>query len=157
MEIVGFPNYLIYPDGRVWSKNGKGRFLKPAPKNSKYYYVILRNNNKGKTLTIHRLIAQHYIPNPNDYPCVDHKNRIRTDNRIDNLRWATHHMNSQNRSKLNTNTSGHSFISYDKHANNWRYEKTYDGKRYCKCSKSKIDCICYKYIILLKLCVLKNT
>ena len=156
MEIVGFPNYLIYPDGRVFGKKRK-RFLKPQRYAMGYYFVILHNIHKAKIHKIHRLIALHYIPNPNDYPCVDHINRIRTDNRIDNLRWATHEMNNQNKSKGKNNKSGHKYISFDKHKDNWRFIKSYDGKRYRKCFKSKIDCICYKYIILLKLRVLKNT
>ena len=155
MEIVGFPNYLIYPDGRVWSKNGKGRFLKPQTHTCKYYFVTLHNNNKRKTLTIHRLIAQHYIPNPNDYPCVDHINRVRTDNRIENLRWATHQMNNQNRSKMNSNTSGHSYIARSRYK--WKFQKNIDDKKYIRYFYTKTEAICYKYIILLKLRVLKNT
>ena len=158
MEIVGFPNYLIYPDGRVWSNYSEGRFLKHGKnKVSGYFYVHLSCNNKRKTLTIHRLIAEYYIPNPNDYPCVDHKNRIRTDNRIENLGWATHHMNSQNVSKNRANTSGHSLIIYNKQKDIWFCQKKYRNKKYVRYFKSKIDCICYKYIILLKLRVLKNT
>ena len=149
MEIVGFPNYLIYPDGRVFGKKRK-RFLKPQRYAMGYDIVNLYKDNKGKTHTIHRLIAEHYIPNPNNYRCVDHINRIRTDNRIDNLRWATYEMNAQNRSKMNTNKSGHSYITYYKNGNKWRFDKIYNKHRYAKCFKSKIDCICYKYIFLLK-------
>ena len=49
MEIQGFSNYLIYPDGRVWSKNGKGKFLKAHPNNLGYHKIILSDNGKRKT------------------------------------------------------------------------------------------------------------
>ena len=56
-----------------------------------------------------------------------------------------------NKSKIKTNTSGHSNISYDT-INKWRYQKTYyGGKRINKSFKSKIDALCYKYIMLLRI------
>lgn len=40
-------------------------------------------------MQIHRLVAEAYIPNPNEYPCVNHKNEVKTDNYINNLEWCT--------------------------------------------------------------------
>lgn len=51
---------------------------------------------KKKTYNLHRIIAELFIPNPENKPCVDHINRIRTDNRINNLRWATYSENNNN-------------------------------------------------------------
>lgn len=45
---------------------------------------------------IHRLIAEAFIPNPENKPCIDHINTIRHDNRIENLRWATYKENGNN-------------------------------------------------------------
>lgn len=70
MEVIGYPDYLIYPDGRVWSKKkwrgNEGRFLKPSQ--GEYLRYDLCLNGIRKPLKIHRLVAIHYIPNPENKP-----------------------------------------------------------------------------------------
>lgn len=63
--------------------------LKPTPDADGYLRVSLSKNNKGKTFKVHRLVAEAFIPNPENKPTVDHINTIRTDNRVSNLRWFT--------------------------------------------------------------------
>ena len=53
-----------------------------------YYKVDLRNGYQKKKFRVHRLIALHFIPNPNNEKEVDHINRNILDNRIENLRWV---------------------------------------------------------------------
>ena len=128
MEVQGFPKYLIYPDGRVWSKKRK-IFLKPGKQTKGYLRISLRNDNKQqKNYLIHRLIAEHYIPNPEGKPQVDHKNRNRTDNRVENLRWATNGENNHNKLIQKHNTSGHKNISYHKTQHKWVFTKIYEKK-----------------------------
>jgi hypothetical protein len=147
MDIEGFPNYKIFPDGRVWSKPRRGtpeRMLK-ACDNGRGYLLIRLNNSEGKRFTKypHRLVAEHYIPNPENKREVDHINRDSHDNRVENLRWATPLENSQNQGMYITNTSGHKNISMDQ-GGYWRYRKEYDGKQHRKYFKTLEDAIAYK-------------
>ena len=62
-----------------------------------YYYVSLTDKNgKVSSFRTHRLVAIAFIPNPNNKPCIDHINSVRTDNRFENLRWCTCKENTNN-------------------------------------------------------------
>lgn len=94
-EIEGFDNYQISNLGRV--KNIKfDRLVKPLLDNRGYIMVNLYKNGKMKRLSLHRLIAIAFIPNPENKPCIDHINTDRSDNRIENLRWCTQKENHNN-------------------------------------------------------------
>ena len=83
--IPGFETiYQISSEGRV--KNAYGRFLKPETTRNGYQRVRLID---GKKHLLHRLVAQTYIPNPENKEVVNHKNGIKTDNRVENLEWNT--------------------------------------------------------------------
>ena len=82
----------------VWKTNfkrfQKGRVLKSeCCKSTGYLYVNLNKNNKAKHCTVHRLVAQAFIPNPDNLPHVNHKDEDRTNNRADNLEWITNEDN----------------------------------------------------------------
>ena len=95
VDIKGFENYQITDEGNVWSKK-TNRWLKFGKTIAGYYFVILRKDGKSYNKMIHRLIAQAFIPNPDNKPCIDHINAVRTDNRIENLRWSTYTENNNN-------------------------------------------------------------
>ena len=109
MEIIDYPNYLIYNDGRVQNKKTK-RFLKPYSDNNGYYRVDLYNNGKRKNFKIHRLIALHYIPLVDGKDLVDHIDRNTSNNDISNLRWADNSENTINTGVSKNNKCGHKNI-----------------------------------------------
>ena len=157
MEVNGFPDYLIYNDGRVWSKKSN-IFLKQYDDKDGYKGVGLCNKRlkiRNKKHKVHRLVALHYIPNPENKPQVDHKNRIVYDNRLENLRWATNSENQKNQGMMKNNTSGHKYIHYDKSQNKSKWRFHYCNPNKNRYFKSKTDAICYKFIYLLKIKSLK--
>ncbi len=124
--IEGFENYSVSNFGNV--KNNKtGRILKQALKRDGYYGVVLSKNGKVKDFKVHRLVALTLIPNPKNKPQVDHINNIRTDNNINNLRWATHQENQFNMGMFATNTSGIKGVVWAKDRNKWLARIKIDG------------------------------
>ena len=145
MEIEGFENYLIYEDGKVQNNKTK-RYLKPGCNNSGYLYVILCKEGKRKIHTIHRLVGLYYIPNPDNKRCVDHINRIKTDNLLENLRWATHSENNQNKGVYKNNKLGYQNICYHKTKNIYQYEKMIRGEKHKKLFKTLEKAVEYKRV-----------
>lgn len=95
MNIQDFPNYKIDKYDIINIKTGKT--LKPYMTKRGYYGITLYKNNKRSYLKYHRLIAIYNIPNPYNLPFVDHINRDKTDNRIENLRWVDKSRNEENK------------------------------------------------------------
>tara|TARA_R110000737_G_C14411007_1_gene455973 strand:- start:250 stop:708 length:459 start_codon:yes stop_codon:yes gene_type:complete len=149
MEISGYPKYLVYPDGKVWSSFGKGRFLKTGClQTSGYMRVQL---GRGNPVLVHRVVAQAYIDNPENKPQVDHINRCKTDNRVENLRWVTRSENQQNLSMNKNNKTGHQNISWNETAQLYVFCKMYQTKRIQRYFKTKNEAIWCKFVYLMKL------
>lgn len=72
----------------------KGQIRKPKLDKYGYLVVNLSMNKKSKFYTIHRLVAKAFLENPNNFPEVNHKNEIKTDNCVENLEWCTTQYNS---------------------------------------------------------------
>lgn len=94
--IKEFPMYEISTFGRVKSLY-TNKILKPykSSKSAKGHYmqVSLHKNHKKYKANIHKLIANTFIPNPNNYPIINHKDENPSNNYIDNLEWCTYKYN----------------------------------------------------------------
>lgn len=86
IPIYGFPNYQISEQGIITNiKNG--RFLKPQASQANYLSVNLYRKGKSHSQTIHSLVAEHFLPNPDNYKYVIHINGNTNDNSLSNLKW----------------------------------------------------------------------
>ena len=89
-SLEGFDfDYQVSNFGNV-KNNDSGNILTPSPTKKNYLRVCLKYQGKHKTFKVHRLVAQAFIPNPNNYNEINHINRNRADNRVENLEWTTH-------------------------------------------------------------------
>lgn len=97
-DIEGYKGlYKISNLGNIISFYGKyKKQLKKHYNKSGYQIAILIKDGKYKTHYVHRLVAQAFIPNTENKPCIDHINTDRTDNRVENLRWVTQKENCNN-------------------------------------------------------------
>jgi hypothetical protein len=92
MKLEGYNNYRITKDGKIFNQynkqlkyqdNGQGRMT----------VCLVNDEGKQRRLQVHRLIAMTYLPNPNQYPIVMHKDDNPLNNQVDNLMWGTQKMN----------------------------------------------------------------
>ncbi len=99
--------------------NETGYILKQHINMDGYKYVHLSCHGKDKKHRVHRLMAEAFINNPDNKSMVDHKDRIRLNNNIYNLRWATASENNQNMSLSKRNKTGTTGVHYWKPSNEW--------------------------------------
>ena len=104
VTIDGYPNYKVNPDGLI--KNVKtNRILKPRLNKNGYLYAMLSKNGIAKNKRVHILVANAFLTKSDEDVVVDHINNVRTDNRIENLRFTSSNENNRNRLK-------HSNVNY---------------------------------------------
>lgn len=108
--VDGFPRYLVDEIGNVYSTISN-KYIKTSITRGGYKTVELFNENGSKRMLVHRLVAKAFIPNPNNYPQVNHIDENPSNNCVDNLEWCTskYNMNYGNGAKTR-----HQRIDYSK-------------------------------------------
>ena len=124
--------YHISNFGNVKSLCGvKERMLKGFINNCGYSTVNLYFlNSKIKSFLIHRLVAEHFIENPENKSCVDHIDGNILNNKLSNLRWATHGENMHNQKIPINNTTGFKGVTYYKPNKKFAAKIAIDNKNY---------------------------
>jgi hypothetical protein len=131
------------PDWRICST--PQRILKPSINGSGYLSCVLRYGDVKKTRTIHKLLARSFIPNLYNLDCVDHIDRVRTNNNLTNLRWVSKLQNAHNRSRNANNTSGVSGVGRDR--SSWYSSWSENGVRRQKKFKTKEEAIEHRQLM----------
>ena len=109
VNIENHPSYFISNFGRVFSKKSNKVMKNRVVSKNGYQQITLDNSQ----LLVHRLVAQAFIPNPNNLPCVNHKDENPGNNDFRNLEWCTYKYNSN----YGTNPSRHSKKMLDRYNN----------------------------------------
>ena len=92
-SIFDYPNYQVSNLGRIRSLK-RYKILKQFNRPLGYKGIHLNKFGKAKTFAVHRLVAEAFIPNPNKYPCVNHKDENPSNNCVSNLEWCTYQYNN---------------------------------------------------------------
>ena len=85
--------YLVSDTGLVFSAKS-GKLIKQTLSSAGYYRVQIWKDGQGKRLAVHRLVAEAFVPNPNQYPIINHKDENKLNNKATNLEWCTYQYNS---------------------------------------------------------------
>lgn len=93
MKETKYSGYFVDTEGNLFSnrRNGQLKKLNPPTDTHGYVKTVIINKKTGKRdkVSVHRLVAEAYLPNPMNKRTVNHKNGIKTDNRLENLEWMT--------------------------------------------------------------------
>lgn len=144
-DIQDFIDYQVSNKGRIKSFY-TDKIRKTSISNSGYERIVLCNDCNKQSKSVHRLVALAFLPNPENYPEVDHIDRDKLNNNISNLRWVPKSVNNSNKDKwfIGTNT-GEPYISYDKFGNRYKVQK----KPICKYFKTLEEAIQFRDTIIV--------
>lgn len=130
--VAGFPGYEVSDDGRVriarWCREMPG-----SPDGNGYVIVVLRRGGRRYSRPVHRIVADAFLPNPDELPLVRHLDDDPTNNTVDNLAWGTHSDNRRDSVRNGTHANARKTHCPESHP--YSEENTYQrpgGGRECR-------------------------
>ena len=120
-QIPGHPDYFVNEEGEIFTNVYKKMRKMKGADNNGYKYVCLKVNGKTKLYQLHRLVAKTFLDTYSEDLQVDHIDRCKTNNSVNNLRMVNHSENAQNRS-----CKGYTWNKKDKR---WQAQITINGKK----------------------------
>lgn len=142
VDVIGYEGlYKINQLGEVFGVKNK-KILKPKVSKDGYYVISLCKESKSKTFKLHRLICLHFLPNPLNLLQVDHIDRNKQNNSLENLRWVTCRDNNLNKDRKSS--SGEQNIFIQKGRTDFKVRFWLDKKNYNKCFKTMEEAKVYR-------------
>lgn len=129
MNLKGYEGrYEIFEDGTIINLKNNSPICQWKD-NVGYMQISIRKDGKKKYMRVHRLVAEHFIPNPNNLPQVNHIDGDKTNNRVDNLEWTDNKTNTQHGYDNNLYHSKHRNIKVVVYNKLGEYINTYKSIR----------------------------
>jgi hypothetical protein len=120
-------NYSVSDMGNV--RNDKtGLIMKHNITHNGYHRIGLQQNGKRKYYYVHKMIGQAFLENPRNLKTVDHIDRVKGNNTLENLRWASHSEQQTNQSKQKNTSSKYIGVCWKKSSAKWRAHIRIEGK-----------------------------
>ena len=140
-DVVGFEGiYKVTSCGKIWSVR-YNRFLKPAGGKDNYQMVLLQVDGKRYYDYVHRIVAKAYIPNPDNYTDVNHKDEHKDHNWVSNLEWCNRKYNIN----YGTGVKRRSTQVYCPETDT-TYPSMYAAARALNCSQANIWSVCHGHL-----------
>ncbi len=133
-NILGFENYHITRSGEILNLV-TGLLLKQQEQANGYLRVGLHSDGKQKKKLVHRLVAEAYLPNLNNLPCVMHLDDNPKNNHVSNLKWCTHQENMKDRNSKGRQAKGKRHGSFGKFGETHNCSKLSNSQRKEICNK----------------------
>ena len=127
--IENYENYVIYDNGDVINEQAN-RFLRGKIKLNGYKVYTLSKNNVKQDFYAHRLVAEYFIPNPDNLPVVNHKDGNKLNNDVSNLEWVSYSQNTEHAHQNNLIKKERKTIYYEKDLDNEIWKEVLDFPNY---------------------------
>jgi hypothetical protein len=116
-----YPYYRISRDGEIYSLNHRRLLECTKTREGRTIVILSAKDSKPKRMYVHRIVAEAYIPNPLNYPVVNHLDGNPSNNAVENLEWCTYSRNSKHAYETGLNKNQTKVMQLDLEGNDLRY------------------------------------